>query len=105
MRELNVFGDNTREDNVLPITNAVQLIEKYKRLHLESHYFDQDTLRFFGESISEMRLLKGTKTIADSSGKERECYVLSCTQKNYPGGKKRIYHYFDARTLKDVSVL
>lgn len=78
------------------------LIEKYYENHPKGHFFDSDTLRFFGERKSEMRVLKGTSTITDSSGNKREVYVLSRLQRKYPSGPRRTYAYFDVNTFDDV---
>ena len=49
-----------------------------------------------------MRLLKGTTKITDISGEEHEAYTISRLQRNYPGGARRTYAYFDIETLDDV---
>ena len=68
----------------------------------KSHFFDSKTLKFFGERMSDMYVLKGTVKINDCSGNEHECIVLSSRQLKYPSGPKRIYHYFDACTYEQV---
>ena len=44
------------------------LISEYQRMHPNGHFFDRDTLKFFGETVSSMRLLKGTVKVTDSMG-------------------------------------
>ena len=78
------------------------LIEKYYENNPNGHYFDADTLRFFGERKSDMRVLKNTITITDYSGNKREVYVLSRLQRKHPSGPKRTYAYFDVKTFEDV---
>lgn len=77
-----------------------------KQRHLNnypnSHFFDYDTLKFFGERMSEMRVLNLTTKVKDQSGNIREVYCLSSLQHNAPGGKRRAYHYFDVRTFEHV---
>ena len=80
-----------------------ELIENYQRTHRNGHFFDRDTLRFFGERISEMRVLATTATIKDYSGEKHECYMLSSVQHKAPGGKKRVYHYFDTTTFDTIT--
>lgn len=78
------------------------LIAAYKRAHPNGHYFDHDTLKFFGERISDMRLLKNRETVTDTSGEKHDCYVLSSLQRKNPMGAKRKYTYFDVETLDYV---
>lgn len=78
------------------------LISEYQRMHPNGHIFDRDTLKFFGETVSSMRLLKGTVKVTDSMGEEHTCYVLSSLQKKHPMGPRRAYHHFDAETLEHV---
>ena len=80
------------------------LIGKLKTKNPNGHYFDRDTLKFFGERVSDMRLLKGTVKIKDISGKEHEAYVISRLQRKYPGGARRTYAYFDVNTLNDIII-
>lgn len=79
--------------------SVYSLMYEHKAKHPYSHFFDHDTLKFFGEIISDMRLLKGTAKITDWSGVEHTCYVLSTLQRNNPAGPKRHYAYFDVDTL------
>lgn len=81
-----------------------QLIRNYYQNNPHGHYFDTDTLRFFGERKSEMRVLKGTVTVKDISGNEHVCYCLSSLQRNYPGGPRRKYTWFDAKNFNEVTV-
>lgn len=78
--------------------NARTLIKLHERYQPDSTYFSRENLRFFGERISEMRVLKGT-TMVDG----HECWVLSTRQRNAPEGvPQRRYHYFDVNTLEHV---
>lgn len=67
-----------------------------------THYFDRDTLRFFGERLSEMYVLKNTVVVRDYYGHFHTCYVLSKYSRNYPGGPRRTYAYFGVETFKAV---
>lgn len=53
------------------------LIKNHKKMHPSSHFFDRNTLDFFGEEISEMMVLPNKAKCTDSLGKEHTCYVLS----------------------------
>ena len=79
-----------------------ELIKAYYEKNPDGHYFDKDTLHFFGERISDMYVLKNTAKIKDVSGEEHECYIVSRLQRNYPGGARRTYAYFDVDTLNDI---
>ena len=75
---------------------------EYEKSHPTSHFFDRETLKFFGERLSEMRLLKDNWTVTDVSGEKHVCYVVSSLQRKAPGGRKRGYHCFDVNTLNEV---
>lgn len=91
-------------NNTNKITNIDQLIREYYRKNPNGHYFDMDTLKFFGERRSEMRLLKDTVKVKDYYGNEHECYVVSILQRKHPCGARRKYAYFDVNTLDDVTI-
>ena len=80
-----------------------KLINAYYEKNPDGHYFDKDTLRYFGERIADMYVLDGTVKIKDYNGEERECYIVSRLQRNYPGGARRTYAYFDVETLQDIT--
>lgn len=82
--------------------NISELRNAYYKKHPCGHYFDESTLKFFGERLSDMRLLKNTSRITDAHGKIHECYTISRLQRKYPGGPRRTYAYFDTTTLEDV---
>ena len=65
-----------------------------------SYYFSDDTLKFFGERLSDMYILKKTAKVKDYLGVTHECYVLSKISKDYRGKKVRKYDYFDIHTLE-----
>ena len=81
--------------------NIYSFIDDYNK-KVGDYYFSHDTLKFFGERLSEMYLLKNTAMIKDCSGSKHECYVLSSLQRNNPSGAKRAYNYFDVETLERV---
>lgn len=86
----------------MKITNVNELRDAYQKKNPQGHFFDKDTLKFFGESMSSMRLLKGTQEITTFSGEKHTCYVLSTLQRVPLVGKRRTYFYFDVDTLEDV---
>lgn len=79
-----------------------KLINEYLCKHPHEHFFDRDTLKFFGERISEMRVLQGIAEVEDYGGEKHKCYVLSSLQRNAPAGARRVYHYFDTKTFENV---
>lgn len=79
-----------------------KLKAEYQNRHPNGHYFDRDTLKFFGERESEMKVLKTTAIITDVMGNDHECYVLSTRQRPPFGKPIRKYHYFDIVTFDDV---
>lgn len=80
-----------------------KLVDIYQGKHPGGHFFDRDTLKFFGERLSDMRVLSETETIKDCSGKKHECYVLSRLQRKHPAGPRRTYAYFDVETLDHIA--
>ncbi len=81
---------------------AYALKSRYEGTHHGGHFFDRETLRFFGERMSEMRLLAKTEDVTDVSGDRHECYVLSSLQRKHPLGPRRVYHYFDVDSYDQV---
>lgn len=75
---------DTNAGNSTRISTVGDLVYAYKTAHPDGHFFDEKTLKFFGERRSEMRLLKGTTRIKDVCGEEHECYVLSSVQRPAP---------------------
>ncbi len=79
-----------------------QLKEAHETKHPNSYFFYQSTLKFFGETLSTMRVLQGTEQITDCTGEKHTCYVLSKLSRNYPGGARRTYAYFDTTTFDHI---
>jgi len=82
-----------------------ELKNKITDIGKETHFFDPDTLKFFGERLSDMRLLKDKMEITDICGEKHTCYVVSVTRrKNAFGSCKpyKYYHYFDVDTFQHV---
>lgn len=87
------------------IRTVGDLIDAYYKHHPDGHFFDRQTLKFFGERRSEMRLLKKTVQVTSAGGYAHECYVLSSVQRPGPPLKRRrTYHYFDIHTFDDICV-
>ena len=66
------------------------------------HYFDRETLKFFGERLSDMRIHKTIVVREDYQGKKHDCYVISRLQRNHPNGPRRTLAYFDVDTLENI---
>lgn len=73
------------------------LRKEYKKNFPDGHFFDPGALSFFGEHMSEMRVLKKTKQVDG-----HECYVLSTVQHNFPDGRRIQHYYFDKETFKYI---
>lgn len=86
------------------IETYYQLKREYYKKHPHGHFFDYDTLKWFGERESDMRLLKSKAKIKAWDG-EHTCYVLSSYQRKHPLGSMRVHHYFDIETLEDVQAI
>lgn len=80
-------------------------IYEFKRMYESKHkdyMFSSDTLKFFGEALSRMRVLKYKSVIIDYLGNKHNCYIISSTRtKDAFGSCKPYTHYmyFDEITL------
>lgn len=87
------------------IKTLYEFQDEYHKKNPGGKFFDDGTLKFFGERWSEMRLLKSLETVTSAGGDRHLCYVISSIQHKHPDPKKqkrRVYHYFDHETLKQV---
>lgn len=73
------------------------LIRKHEEHNPDSPFFHYDTLKFWGERKSEMRVLKNTRKRGI-----HECYVLSTLQRTGLGNK-RAWHFIDINTYKIIT--
>lgn len=85
--------------------NVRQLIYKYYETHPDGHFFDRETLKFFGERRCDMYVYKKPVVVIDWENKEHLAWCLKSKQHNYPGGCRIKYHYFDTETFDDLCVL
>lgn len=85
---------------------AGYFIDAYINKYPNSHYFDTKTLKFFGERISDMRLLKSNDgyihTVTDRYGDTYNAYCLSSLQRKHPCGTTRVCTYFNVETLQKL---
>ena len=82
--------------------NIHSFIRDYYEKHPNGHYFDRETLKFFGERLSDMRINKTIEVKEDCRGEKHDCYVISRLQRKHPSGPKRTLAYFDVETLEDI---
>jgi len=78
--------------------NFYTFLADYER-RKHDFFFSHATLKAWGERLSEMRLLKGTRKITNNMGKIVEVYVISSYQHKAPTGHERRHHYFNVDTL------
>lgn len=79
-----------------------ELVRSYYAHHPNGHYFDHDTLKHFGETLSSMRILERKACIKDCMGEVHVCYILSKRSRKFDGSYFRNYAYFDVETFDDV---
>ncbi len=89
----------------MKIYDSYSLRDAHLAKHPDSHFFDRDTLKFFGERFSEMRLLKSKVTATDGLGEKHLCYLLSSVQRIPMVGRKRVWHCFDVETLEHIKTV
>lgn len=82
------------------IKTVNDLIRAYNETHPDHHYFDRDTLKYWGERISDMYLYRKTEEVKDLLGNMRTCYCLRSKQ-TFPIRHTK-YTYFDVNTLDIV---
>ena len=82
--------------------NIHSFIRDYYAKNPTGHYFDQDTLKFFGERLSDMRINKTVEVKEDDRGEKHKCYVISRMHRAHPNGPRRTLAYFDVETLNDI---
>ena len=80
---------------------VAELISEYRVKNPEGHFFDRETLRFFGEKVSEMRY-NGLTEITDYRGHRREVHELRTVQRFEGLGKRWKLHFFDPDTFDQV---
>ena len=84
--------------------DVYELILKHEQNFPHSHFFDRETLKFFGERISEMRMFKDPVIVKGYDNEKHKCYVLSTLQRKHPFGKRRAYHYFDVNNFERIII-
>lgn len=84
--------------------NVDDLIEDYYEQNPEGHYFDEETLSFFGEKKSEMEVNSNIWIVDPyDNGNTHECYKLTSIQRNAPKGVNKFKErYFDVNDLSIV---
>lgn len=61
------------------------------------YFFSHDTLKFFGQRVSDMYILKH---LGNKNG--RTCYILSALSRKHPKGPTREYYFFDVETFEYI---
>lgn len=79
------------------------IIAEYKKRHPDGHYFDNDTLKFWGEKICDMRLSKRLHYV-EVGNSVYNCYKLTVPAKDPFDDNKPFDHitYFDEQTFSPV---
>jgi len=85
-----------------PPRNIEDFIYEYQKRNPHGQYFNKRTLKFFGERISDMRLIKGTFKKIAYDGNEHTCYAISSLQRKHPNDACRVWTFFDVKTLCKV---
>lgn len=77
-----------------------ELIKKHKEHNPSSHFFDKATLRFFGETVKNMRVFE--TSVLNTDGQMVPVYKLRSLQLNAPFRPVYSVHYFDKETFAEV---
>ena len=78
------------------------LIFEHNSRHPDSHFFEKETLAFFGENLDEMEVKDETVTIKDCYGKEHECFVLTTIQNDEILGSQPHTFFFEKGTFNEI---
>ena len=89
-------------ENIKRYNNIWGFIRDFEDKHPRSPFFSRETLAFFGERPSDMRVLQEITRVRRYGGEMCDCYVVSSLQRKAPGGPKREYHLFAVDTLEHV---
>lgn len=82
-----------------------ELKRKHEQHNKGSYFFSDETLKFFGESLSRMRVLKKTCEVVDCLGEKHTCFVVSSTRTKNAFGRCKpyiVYLYFDSTTFEYI---
>ena len=82
--------------------NIHSFVKDYYAKNPDGHYFDPDTLKFFGERLSDMRINKTVEVKEDDRGEKHKCYAISRMQRAHPNGPRRTLAYFYVETLEEI---
>jgi len=74
-----------------------ELKRRYQENNPEGHFFDKETMRFFGENLSGMKVT-GKGYVSDIRGCAHECYELATYSRVFGHS----VHYFDTTTFQLV---
>lgn len=76
-----------------------QLIERHTQKNPNSIFFEHATLRAFGESINQMKVLGRHVRVTDIHNNEHVCYVVSSRRWK----TETVHYYFDTTSYKLIN--
>ena len=82
--------------------NIHSFVKDYYAKQPNGHYFDHDTLKFFGERLSDMQINKKNEVKEDDRGEKHKCYVIRRLKRRPSNGPRRTLAYFDVKTLEEI---
>ena len=83
---------------MIKIKTVSDLKRVYQEKHPDGHFFDKETMKFWGCRMSDMRIT-GVASISDYRGNKHNCYCVSSRRKDYYGNYVTDMYYFDTETL------
>lgn len=83
---------------------ASDLKWKYQMKHPDGHFFDRETMKFFGDTMSNYGVRANTVNVVESDGNVVECYVLYRRRATKHGLTRSAYFSVDTfeKILGDV---
>lgn len=81
-----------------------ELKQIYQTKKPDGHFFDKETLKHFGESLSRMKVEKGPFEHIDYRGVKHQCYKLTTKQKDLYDNPIKAVFLFDIDTMEDFYI-
>lgn len=79
--------------------SVYELKRKYQEKNPEGHFFDKETLKYWGDRLSDFTVLAKPVKVRDYRGNMCACYVL---RRKHPKGNTWQEAYFDTVTLRQI---
>jgi hypothetical protein len=83
-------------------------IAELKKNYIEKtggHFFERETLKYFGETMKDMHIMPHLNIVSDYKGLKHNCYTVSIKQRPQDMPPRIAIFHFDADTFEIVNTL